>query len=66
MYVPKHFEAPNAAAVRELIDRYSFGILASTRAGRIEVSHVPFLRVGDDRLLCHLARSNPQAALADG
>jgi len=66
MYIPKHFEAPNAIAVRDLIDRYAFGILASTRAGRIDVSHVPFLRVGDDRLLCHLARGNPQAALADG
>lgn len=66
MYVPRHFDAPNAMAVRDLIDRYAFGILASTRAGRIDVSHVPFLRVGDDRLLCHLARGNPQAALADG
>ena len=66
MYIPKHFEAPDATAVRDLIDRYAFGVLASTRDGRIDVSHVPFLRIGDEQLLCHLARSNPQAALADG
>ena len=66
MYIPRHFEAPSAAAIRDLIDRHAFGILASSRAGRIDVSHLPFLRIGDDRLQCHLARSNPQAALGDG
>ncbi len=66
MYIPKHFEAPGAAAIRDLIDNHAFGVLASTQGNRLEISHAPFLRDGDDRLLCHLARNNPQAALIDG
>jgi predicted FMN-binding regulatory protein PaiB len=50
MYVPKHFEAASAAAIRSLIDRYAFGVLISSTGGRIDVSQVPFLRVGEDRL----------------
>ena len=66
MYIPKHFEAPSAAAVGDLIDNHAFGVLASTQGERLEISHAPFLRDGDDRLLCHLARNNPQASLIDG
>lgn len=66
MYLPKHFEEPNAARVAALIDRYAFGLLVTFVDGRPYASHAPFLRASDDRLLCHLARANPQSRQIDG
>jgi len=66
MYVPRHFDAPSEKAIDELIERYSFGQLTTVVDRRPYVSHVPFLRDAPDRLLCHLAKSNPQTRDVNG
>jgi transcriptional regulator len=64
MYVPDHFREKNPERISALIERYPFGILVTAPDGVPFVSHLPFLldqgteRKG--RLLCHMARANPQ------
>ena len=59
MYIPKHFEERDAARIEQLIGDYVFGLLVTVDADRPFGSHIPFL-YERNRLLCHLARSNPQ------
>jgi transcriptional regulator len=67
MYIPKHFEETDAARLGRFIAEHGFGLLMSCGDGRPFCSHVPFL-YEPGRLLCHLARANPQAGQleADG
>lgn len=63
MYVPSAFRVEEPAALRGLIDDYSFATLVTQVDGRIEVSHVPLLLEPDDAsgtLIGHLAWANPQ------
>ena len=68
MYVPKHFDAPDAAWCHALIARESFALLVSTGADAIPfATHLPLLldpaRGPHGTLLGHVARANPHARL---
>lgn len=62
MYVPRHYAAANA---RALVSRYPFGTLVTTTAEGPYATQLPFVfetdEQGDDRLLGHMSRRNPQA-----
>lgn len=61
MYIPKHFEITETEKIDNFIDANSFGQLVSIHEDSLVVSHLPFLFESEDRkLLCHLAKSNPQ------
>lgn len=61
MYLPKHFKVEDEAEIFAFIDANSFGQLISQQQGRSIASHLPFLLAADhSRLLCHVARPNPQ------
>jgi transcriptional regulator len=59
MYIPKHFEEADNERLGQLIEDYGFGLLVTVNESRPYCSHLPFLFEGD-RLLCHLAKANPQ------
>ena len=59
MYIPKHFVEADNERLGQLIEDYSFGLLVTVKESRPYCSHLPFLFDGD-RLLCHLAKVNPQ------
>ena len=66
MYIPQHFEERDSARIEKLIGDHGFGLLVTSDAGRPFSSHIPFL-YEPNRLLCHLARANPQVGhLASG
>lgn len=61
MYTPTLFEITEQAEIIRFIRHNSFGQLISVHAGRLLVSHLPFMFSEDERyLLCHVARENPQ------
>lgn len=61
MYVPQHFSITDEEEIFAFIEANGFGQLISTVEGRLFSSHLPF-EVSEDRerLVCHLARQNPQ------
>jgi len=59
MYTPKHFSAPNTAALHELIRTYSFATLIMTTGSGLEVNHLPLYLEDQGVLSGHLARANP-------
>jgi len=59
MYTPKHFAAPNALALSELIRTYPFATLIMTTADGVEVNHLPLYLDNQGVLSGHLARANP-------
>ena len=64
MYVPPHFAEPDLAALHDLIERHSFGLLVSRAGGVPFATHLPLLldrTAGPHGMLIgHVARSNPQ------
>lgn len=63
MYTPPAFRVDDPAWIHGFVEAHDFGLLIS--AAPMMVSHLPFhLLRGEggapDRLLCHLARANPQ------
>lgn len=64
MYIPEHFEETNFERISLLIEGNSFGMLVTVTDGLPFVSHLPFIfdRSVDSKgkLLCHMARANPQ------
>ena len=64
MYRPEKFAADDDAAIA-VIDDWPFAMLLTPHEGRVEVSHLPVIRIGDD-LFGHLARANPQVAAMAG
>lgn len=64
MYVPEHFNETNLERISALIKENSFGMLVTAPDGVPFVSHLPFIfdhTAGPKgRLLCHMARANPQ------
>ena len=69
MYVPPKFAEPDAAVLRDFVDRHPFAVLLTQTAARdTAVSHVPaiFPDGRTDVLHAHLAAANPQARTADG
>jgi len=69
VYMPPKFSEPDAAVLRDFIDRHPFAVLLmQAAAGDTAVSHVPaiFPDGRTDVLHAHLAAANPQARTADG
>ncbi len=65
MYIPASFRVDDVGELTAFIREYGFGtIVTSTPAGALQATHVPLLLEGDaaegGRLLCHMARANPQ------
>ncbi|OIQ93970.1 protease synthase and sporulation protein PAI 2 [mine drainage metagenome] len=64
MYIPEHFRETDSERISSLIAAYPFGALVTAEGGPPMVSHLPFLFEPDSghegKLLCHLARANPQ------
>lgn len=64
MYLPEHFKEANPERVSALVECNSFGMLVTDPEGVPFVSHLPFIfdPAADikGKLLCHMARANPQ------
>jgi transcriptional regulator len=64
MYIPDHFKEENSDRISTLIDKNSFGMLVTTIDGAPFISHLPFIfertAGSKGKLLCHMARANPQ------
>ena len=63
MYLPKHFEVTDPAALHELIREHPLGALVMQSERGLEANHVPFEFQPEPaphgRLLAHVARANP-------
>ena len=64
MYIPEYFKETNSERLSALIEGNSFGILVTAPDGVPFVSHLPFIfdhaAGSKGKLLCHMARANPQ------
>lgn len=64
MYIPEYFKETNPRHISALIECYSFGMLLTAPDGVPFVSHLPFIfdhaAGSKGKLLCHMARANPQ------
>jgi len=64
MYIPEHFKETDSERISALIEGNSFGILVTAPDGVPFVSHLPFIfdhaAGSKGKLLCHMARANPQ------
>jgi transcriptional regulator len=63
MYVPKHNQNEDRAALLAYMRAYSFAALATCGPGGLMATHLPFVveeRDGRITLLAHMARANPQ------
>jgi transcriptional regulator len=63
MYLPTHFEENSTDALYRLIDAHPLGALILNTPSGLDANHVPFevdrKSAGHERLLAHVARSNP-------
>jgi transcriptional regulator len=64
MYITEHFKETNSERISALIEGNSFGMLVTAPDGVPFVSHLPFIfdhaAGSKGKLLCHMARANPQ------
>ena len=63
MYVPKHNQLQDRAALLAYMREYSFAALATSGPGGLMATHLPFVieeEGGAISLLAHMARANPQ------
>lgn len=64
MYIPEHFKETNSERISALIEGNSFGMLVTAPGGVPYISHLPFIfdytAGSKGKLLCHMARANPQ------
>ncbi len=64
MYTPAHYKNQNIAEVKEFLKQNSFGILVSQVEGRPWATHIPLEldmdESGNDVLVSHIAKANPQ------
>lgn len=64
MYIPESFKETNSERISALIEGNSFGMLVTAPDGVPFVSHLPFIfdhaEGSKGKLLCHMARANPQ------
>jgi len=64
MYIPHYYKNENIAEVKEFLIENSFGILLNTVDGRPWGTHIPLEldvdKDGNDILMGHLAKANPQ------
>jgi transcriptional regulator len=63
MYVPRHNQVEDRAALLAYMRAYSFAALATSGPGGLTATHLPFVieeEGGRVTLLAHMARANPQ------
>ncbi len=63
MYVPRHNQSEDPAALLAYMRAYSFAALATTGPAGLMATHLPFVIEEEDgriTLLAHMARANPQ------
>jgi len=64
MYLPDQFNESSAEQINALVERYPLGTLITVADGSPCANHLPFIldpaRGARGRLLCHMARANPQ------
>ena len=63
MYVPKHNQIEDRAALLAYMRAYSFATLATSGPGGLTATHLPFIiedEGGRITLLAHMAKANPQ------
>ncbi len=63
MYVPKHNQLEDRAALLAYMRAYSFAALTTCGPGGLMATHLPFVieeQDGEITLLAHMARANPQ------
>ena len=63
MYVPKHNQQEDRAALLAYMRAYSFAVLATSGSGGLTATHLPFVieeEGGRITLLAHMAKANPQ------
>lgn len=63
MYIPKHNQMEDRAALLAYMRAYSFAALASSGPGGLTATHLPFViedEGGRITLLAHMAKANPQ------
>ena len=63
MYVPRHNQVDDRAVLLSYMRAYSFAALATSGAGGLMATHLPFVveeEGGRITLLAHMARANPQ------
>ena len=63
MYVPKHNQLEDRAALLAYMRAYSFAALATSGPGGLMATHLPFIieeEGGRITLLAHMAKANPQ------
>ncbi len=64
MYIPTHYRNENLSEVREFLKQNSFGILVSQVDGKPWATHIPLEldtdSEGNDVLVSHIAKANPQ------
>ena len=67
MYIPEMFQERDVAEIESLMDRYNLAIIVASLEDGLTAHHLPLLRDGFDRLIGHVARSNPlHSQLEDG
>ena len=71
MFIPHYFKNENIEEVKDFLKEISFGILLSQEDGKISGTHIPMeLEIdenGEDVLVGHIAKANPQSKnLKDG
>lgn len=61
MYIPSHFSENDPERLRAVIRQFDFATMLTPLAdgSTLEITHLPLLLDGDDRLLGHMARVNP-------
>lgn len=64
MYIPEHFKETNPKRIQAIIVASPFGMLVTAPDGVPFVSHLPFMfdctASSKGKLMCHMARGNPQ------
>jgi len=70
MYIPKAFVVDDPALIREFIGKYGFATMISRGPDGLIATHAPVqheTKAGTQgRLVAHIARANPHAAVLDG
>ncbi|RED54288.1 FMN-binding negative transcriptional regulator [Aestuariispira insulae] len=62
MYTPKHFNEPNRDLLRQVIHDHPFATLVTPSPDQeepVQITHLPMILDGQDRLVGHMARINP-------
>ena len=67
MYLPDHFRETDEAAVIATITEHPLAVLVAHTAAGLVANHLPLLRLGNDRLVGHVAKANDvHETAADG